>query len=72
MKNILLSLLLFPSLCSAQYCTAPWEDVPSPVSQVKTCRLSVPHGWLIFNLAIADVDIPQTLFYPDEKHEWVY
>jgi hypothetical protein len=71
MKNFLFFLLLFPALCSAQFCKTPWEDVPSPVSHVKTCRLSVPHGWLVFNFAIEDIEIPQTLFYPDENHEWV-
>jgi hypothetical protein len=70
MKNFFYSLLLISPLCSAQYCKTPWEDVPPPVPSVKTCRLSVPHGWLVFNFAVEDIEIPATLFYPDENHEW--
>ena len=71
MKKLLFSLLLLPALCSAQSCKKPWEAVPSPVSDVKTCRLSVPHGWLVFHFA-EGLEIPQAVFYPDENHEWVY
>lgn len=71
MKKFLYFILLLPVVCSAQYCKEPWEDVSAPIAHVKTCRLSVPHGWLIFNFATEDVEIPQTLFYPDENHEWV-
>ena len=36
-----------------------------------TSRLLVPHGWLVFNFATG-LEIPQTVFYPDENHEWIY
>lgn len=42
------------------------------MSQIKSCRLAVPHGWLVFNLATEDMEIPHTLFYPDENHEWTF
>lgn len=70
MRKLFYTILLISPLCSAQYCNAPWEDVPSPTKSVKTCRLSVPHGWLVFNFVNSDVEIPTTLFYPDENHEW--
>ena len=71
MKKRMLFLIFFPALCCAQFCKTPWEEIPSPTAHVKSCRLNVPHGWLIFNFAVEDVEIPQTIFYPDEHHEWV-
>lgn len=71
MKYLFLVACLMPAISFADFCKAPWEQVPSPTAHVKTCRLSVPHGWLVFNFAVEDVEIPQTLFYPDENHEWI-
>lgn len=71
MSRFLSVFLLLPVWSYAAVCQAPWQAVPSPVSHVKTCRLSVPHGWLVFNLSTEDMEIPQSLFYPDEQHEWV-
>lgn len=70
MRKLFYFLLFVSTISSAQYCKAPWQDVPSPSASVKTCRLSVPHGWLVFNFAVEDAEIPNTLFYPDENHEW--
>lgn len=71
MKYFLYSLLFFPALCFAKFCQTPWEDVSSPVAHVKMCRMSVPHGWLVFSFAVEDMEIPHSLFYPDENHEWL-
>jgi hypothetical protein len=71
MSRFLSLFLLLPLWSYAAVCQAPWQAAPSPVSHVKSCRLSVPHGWLVFNLSNVDMEIPQSLFYPDEQHEWV-
>lgn len=62
-------LLFFPALCCAQFYKTPWEDVALPTTHVKTCRLSVPHDRLIFNVVAEYVEMPQTIFYSDEHHE---
>jgi hypothetical protein len=67
-----LYLLLIVPVFSFAACQTPWEAVPSPMAHFKTCRLSVPHGWLVFHYTTQDVESGQTLFYPDEHHEWAF
>lgn len=73
MKRLLIALLFFPSLSFAGSvtCDYPWELIKAPVSgwnvAVQLCRLSVPHGWLIYTAAGT---VGATIFMADEKHEW--
>jgi hypothetical protein len=70
MRKILCTLMAISSLAFADFCESPWESIKSPNSHLKTCRLSVPHGWIVMNMAINDIESPNTFFVPDEAHEW--
>ncbi|MDQ5884475.1 MAG: hypothetical protein QG556_815 [Pseudomonadota bacterium] len=72
LKKAIYLILLFPILGFAHVCQSPWENVPVPLSKVESCRLSVPHGWLVYMMTTEDLDLPNTIFYPDENHEWSF
>ncbi len=71
LKKSLYLVLLFPIIGFARPCQSPWENVPGPMAKVVTCRLSVPHGWMIYHMTTEEMEIPTSIFYPDEQHEWV-
>ena len=70
LKKCFYLLLLLPTLSFAKNCQLPWENVPGPLSKVVSCRLSVPHGWLVYVMTTEEMELPNTFFYPDENHEW--